>query len=164
MDIHVNDIVKAMALEGKPVSQIEAATGLKKNQIIGRMHRMGITLKAARRSLDTGQPFPLIKPPRKPYLSKPKPTPSSEVYGPTKLRERTPIKKVIPRVKAPIHREVSGKPVTLLELTRDHCRWMIDDTHFCGNLTKLLKNDRISSYCPGHHRIVYRPPQKGNPK
>jgi GcrA cell cycle regulator len=58
---------------------------------------------------------------------------------------------------APIH---NGHCCSLLELTKDKCRWPIDDPgavefRFCGN-----KPVEGLPYCAGHARLAYRPPSR----
>ena len=146
------EILKKLWAEGLSASRIATElSGVTRNAVIGKVHRLGLAARA-KSSSATGQR------PRKPRsqsqmlrVSRP------SVRGNTALAqafdldiepEPEPIDNVIPL----------GQRRTLLELTEQTCRWPIGDPghsdfFFCGGQT-------ITGlpYCAYHSRVAYQPP------
>jgi hypothetical protein len=145
---------KALCLEmikaGHNCMEVQEATGFTVGQVCGFAKRAGLVMRdiQAKRGNGAGLPRP------------PAPTPIRLEHRARVLIEPVPIRKKHVPPKEPIETRVgSDKPVTIMELNSNHCRWMVDDTHYCGALT-VIKGNKLYRYCATHFKITYRPPVK----
>jgi GcrA cell cycle regulator len=131
--------------EGRSAAFIAGELGatITRNAVIGVMHRLGIASpKANPHSPVWGQPPRLVN------SSAPRPYP----------RTRRPSR---PRLSLVEPTPIQSKPVALLEVAVDDCRWPlndardIDEFRFCGALARSG-----SSYCAGHHFLAHRPSER----
>jgi GcrA cell cycle regulator len=145
------ETLKKLWADGFSASQIAAElTGVTRNAVIGKVHRLGFSERAK-------SPASAAPRSRKPRVASHTPRISrGSIRGNTALAytyeldvdpEPEPIDNVIPL----------GQRCSLLELTEDTCRWPIGDPgsadfFFCGgqSITGL-------PYCAYHSRVAYRP-------
>jgi GcrA cell cycle regulator len=123
--------------------QIAREIGVTRNAVIGKLSRLGLS-----------KPRPAARPraangARAPY---PRPVAPRRIL---RALYTTPLLADAPAQPAIV---TSAAPCTLLELTRDKCRWPIadagpHDAGFCGNAAV-----EGLSYCAGHARMAYRAP------
>jgi GcrA cell cycle regulator len=150
------ETLRRLALEGRSASAIAAALGTpSRNAVIGKANRIGIKLSGgacqysapgARRA-DVGQSRRAAMPRSKPISSKPILTPS-----PPRERERKA---------AWIFAEAQVGEMRRVEfeaVRQGECRWPLgdptgEDFSYCG-----LQAAAGRSYCAGHCRMAYRPP------
>ena len=126
------DELRALAERGLSAAQIAEAMGATKNQIIGACHRLGVRLT---------------------YKAPPKPKVVRETRARTRNVTHAPRVRVAPFVVKPRRR---SRPVTLMQLEPQHCRWPIGDPReksfrFCGDERK-----DEHPYCGAHFRVAYR--------
>lgn len=139
------ELLKKLWAEGLSASQIASKMGgVTRNAVIGKVHRLGLSGRAApakpQRGMDyKDQPVaektvaatPLTKPVYDSYLSEP------DFVAPIVLS--------------------GGDMATVSTLSRNMCKWPIgdpasDDFHFCGQSTPTGK-----SYCPYHAHMAFQP-------
>jgi hypothetical protein len=128
-------------MEGYSSAAIMDATGFTIGQVSGFARRAGLVMRKiqAAKKNKALPPVPVVK---------------------IEHRERVHIEPIPVRQKHPTDNRVgSENPVTIMELTMNHCRWMLDDKHYCGAVT-IIKNRKIQSYCKGHYAIMYQPANK----
>ena len=140
------ELLKTYASAGFTCMQIAREIGVTRNAVIGKLNRLGLT--------------------RRPRAARP-----HEPNGaPNGARERQPRLLTQRRILRAVYAQLpplaatetiaSEAPCTLLELTRDTCRWPIGDAaakdfSFCGNAAVAGL-----SYCAGHARMAYRVPTR----
>ena len=139
------ELLKKLWLDGLSASQIaKQLGGVTRNAVIGKVHRLGLSGRAA-----PSQPArPVFKAPRAP---RPTPAPAPR------------------RVEAHTHHAPAPQPVyyaeelpgsaTVLTLGAHMCKWPIGDPategfSFCGR-----RSDADGPYCVQHSRIAYQPQQ-----
>jgi GcrA cell cycle regulator len=165
------EALKKLWLEGHSASQIaKQLGGVTRNAVIGKVHRLGLSGRAA-----PSQPArPLYKPNRPARLSpaaSPAATPTglskspSSVLAAAMLSRRAeaqvmsaPSQALVPQDFVPMD-ETAGT-ATVLTLGAKMCKWPIGDPtseafSFCGRRS----NDGIP-YCAEHSRLAYQPSQK----
>lgn len=132
---HHTAILKRRWNEGASASVIGAELGMTRNAVLGRAWRIGL---GKRRN----------------------------AYAPKKKRVQSLRKPPTPRVRAPrpsifdfvgpmLPADWCPKPVDMVEMTRNQCRWPVGEPHrmqFCG---ELKFGDHV--YCERHCRMAYRP-------
>ncbi|HEY3814753.1 MAG TPA: GcrA family cell cycle regulator [Caulobacteraceae bacterium] len=135
--------LKKLWLEGLSASQIaKQLGGVTRNAVIGKVHRLGLSGRAA-----PSQPSrPIYRPAR----------PRPQVSAPIARREP------VPRPPQPVPSPVLDLPgtATVLTLGAHMCKWPIgdpstDEFSFCG---RVAGNE--GPYCVEHARVAYQPPQK----
>ena len=135
--------LKKLWLEGLSASQIaKQLGGVTRNAVIGKVHRLGLSGRAA-----PSQPSrPVFRPAR----------PRPQVPAPIARREP------IQRQAAPVPSPVLDLPgtATVLTLGAHMCKWPIgdpstDEFSFCGRVAS-----QEGPYCVEHARVAYQPPQK----
>jgi GcrA cell cycle regulator len=144
--------LRAYVTAGLTCSQIADATGVSRNAVIGKIHRLGI---------ETGR--------------KPAALAGAMRTAPARPRERqTRIARILRAIDVrtePSRIATGAMPAvesaqrcSLLDLTGDRCRWPLsdpgkEDFAFCGN-------DAVAglSYCAGHARLAYRLPARRSPE
>ena len=135
--------LKKLWLEGLSASQIaKQLGGVTRNAVIGKVHRLGLSGRAA-----PSQPSrPVYRPAR----------PRPQVSAPIQRREP------VQRAAAPVPSPVLDLPgtATVLTLGAHMCKWPIGDPStdafsFCGRVASSE-----GPYCVEHARVAYQPPQK----
>jgi GcrA cell cycle regulator len=125
--------------------------GLTRNSIIGKVHRLGLTMRGP----TAGQPKKHDRPRRRAQRS-----PSQDRLSRTQ-RIRLVQAGRIPKVEtnAPAEPIAALRPCSLMELTPTTCRWPYGDPgtegfHFCGGFVFG------GSYCFAHHQIAHEPEKR----
>jgi GcrA cell cycle regulator len=138
------ELLKKLWLDGLSASQIaKQLGGVTRNAVIGKVHRLGLSGRAA-----PSQPTrPTFKAPRAP-----RPTPAPQ---PRRVEAHAPAPA---QPLAPFIAEEPGS-ATVLTLGAHMCKWPIgdpatDDFSFCGR-----RSEADGPYCPSHARIAYQPQQ-----
>ncbi|MEM8754218.1 MAG: GcrA family cell cycle regulator [Pseudomonadota bacterium] len=164
--------LKAMWAEGQSASQIaKALGGVTRNAVIGKVHRLGLSNRAASKpaapaaapALETkaakpaaAQPAPAPEPaPRAEVAPKPAPQPSSRREPPPPTPAMVEDAQRTAEALAAI--EKKAKRLDLLELTERTCKWPIgdpatDDFFFCG-----LPCQPGKPYCESHVAVAFQP-------
>ncbi|MEO1040097.1 MAG: GcrA family cell cycle regulator [Pseudomonadota bacterium] len=157
------ETLKKLWADGLSASQIaKQLGGVTRNAVIGKVHRLGLSGRAApsrptRRPAAprTASPRPAAK-----AAAKPKPAPASAPATPAAARAPAPVRQVAPA--APIKPAMlpSGEYATVLTLREGMCKWPIGDPadtefRFCGRGTKPG-----SAYCDAHAQLAYQPQAK----
>ena len=148
------ETLKKLWQEGHSASQIaKTLGGVTRNAVIGKVHRLGLSGRAA-----PSQPArPLYKPQRPP---RPASTPQhAPATASAPLRRTDPVlarpvisQPVVPYVETP-------GTATVLTLGTKMCKWPIGDPSsdsfsFCGR-----RSDDGTPYCVEHAQVAYQPPQ-----
>ncbi|MDR3511883.1 MAG: GcrA family cell cycle regulator [Caulobacteraceae bacterium] len=138
------ETLKKLWLDGLSASQIaKQLGGVTRNAVIGKVHRLGLSGRAA-----PSQPTrPVFKAPRAP---RPAPTPT-----PRRVEAHAPV----PAPQPVFYAEEPGS-ATVLTLGAHMCKWPIGDPasdgfSFCGRRT-----DVDGPYCAQHSRVAYQPQQQ----
>lgn len=169
------EMLKTMWGEGKSASQIaKELGGVTRNAVIGKVHRLGLSNRAAPAKTAKEKPAPK-------EVAKPKAVPKPAAETPTaapKPAERPvnlPMRKPIitagqPLPPQPSNSEISAealatvaevekkaKKLLLMELTEKTCKWPIgdpatDDFWFCG-----LGVQQGKPYCEAHNAVAFQP-------
>lgn len=141
--------LKKLWTDGLSASQIaKQIGGVTRNAVIGKVHRLGLSGRAAPARPRT----PTIKIARpRPAISAPRPM-MHHAHPSTQVRLREP---EMPIIDIPEH-----GPSNVLELGAHMCKWPIGDPsktefRFCGR-----KCDEATPYCVDHARVAYQPPAK----
>jgi GcrA cell cycle regulator len=139
-------VLKKLWLEGLSASQIaKQLGGVTRNAVIGKVHRLGLSGRAA-----PSQPSrPAYRPQR------PRPAAPVQVSAPAPRRAEPVMRAQVP---APMP-DLPGT-ATVLTLGAHMCKWPIGDPSggdfsFCGRRTQAE-----GPYCVEHARVAYQPPQK----
>jgi GcrA cell cycle regulator len=135
------ELLRSYASAGFTCMQIAREIGVTRNAVIGKLSRLGLS-----------KPRPAARPRDANGARPPYPRPLAPRRLLRALFTATPLVADTPTI------VTSARPCTLLELTRDKCRWPIadagpHDAGFCGNAPV----DGLS-YCAGHARMAYRAP------
>ena len=157
------DTLKKLWQEGHSASQIaKQLGGVTRNAVIGKVHRLGLSGRAA-----PSQPArPLYKPsrPPRPVMSQPNPQPSqaraASNHGIPAPRREDPINRSPAQATALVPVLDLPGTATVLTLGNKMCKWPIGDPSldsfsFCGRRA----SDGIP-YCMEHSRLAYQPSQK----
>ncbi|MDV6331735.1 GcrA family cell cycle regulator [Asticcacaulis sp. 201] len=153
------ETLKKLWQEGHSASQIaKQLGGVTRNAVIGKVHRLGLSGRAA-----PSQPTrPLYKParPPRPAAASPAVHASDRPAVPSNLRRTEPVA-TRPVISQPIvpYVEEPGT-ATVLTLGAKMCKWPIGDPSsdsfsFCGR-----RSDDGTPYCVEHARVAYQPSQK----
>lgn len=136
--------LKKLWLEGQSASQIakQLGGGVTSNAVIGKVHRLGLSGRAA-----PSQPARAVFRPARP---KPRPV----------QKPPPPVRQAAPSIEPPPEPEVPQLPglATALTLGAHMCKWPIGDPlaiefTFCGRRAD-------STYCTEHARVAYQPKQR----
>ncbi len=137
------ELLKKLWLDGLSASQIaKQLGGVTRNAVIGKVHRLGLSGRAA-----PSQPSrPTFKAPRAP-----RPTPAP---APRRMVEHHAAPAPVPM----LYPEEPGS-ATVLTLGAHMCKWPIGDPasdsfSFCGR-----RSDTDGPYCAHHAQIAYQPQQ-----
>lgn len=152
------ETLKKLWQEGHSASQIaKQLGGVTRNAVIGKVHRLGLSGRAA-----PSQPTrPLYKPARPPrpastpsHSERPAPVHSGAVVRREPVISRPVISQpIVPYIEEP-------GTATVLTLGAKMCKWPIGDPSsdsfsFCGR-----RADDGTPYCVEHARVAYQPSQK----
>jgi GcrA cell cycle regulator len=136
------ELLKKLWLDGLSASQIaKQLGGVTRNAVIGKVHRLGLSGRAA-----PSQPArPVFKAPRPP---RPVPAPA-----PRRIEAHAP------QAPTPVFYVEEPGSATVLTLGAHMCKWPIgdpstDDFTFCGR-----RSGQDGPYCNEHARIAYQPQQ-----
>ena len=154
------DLLKRLWLEGRSASQIsgELGGGVTRNAVIGKVHRMGLSGRAAK----TPEPGIVAARPRDRQPSKPQsPRPSAPTMRGNLALAMQPRLEPRPDPR-PTHNVVVpiSERVTLMELREAMCRWPLGDPaqpdfRFCG----IRSPGELGPYCGYHAGLAYQPAQ-----
>lgn len=130
--------LKRLWAEGLSASQIAARLGgITRNAVVGKVHRLGLTTRAA--------------------PAKPK-TLASEAKAPAPNENKQPLRTVLRDI--PQGADIDGCKLTVTSISDDRCKWPIgdptsEDFHFCGQACAPGK-----PYCAYHTQIAFQPVKK----
>jgi GcrA cell cycle regulator len=140
------ELLKKLWLDGLSASQIaKQLGGVTRNAVIGKVHRLGLSGRAA-----PSQPTrPVFKAPRAP-----RPTPAP---APRRVETHHPVAAPQP---APAYFAEEPGSATVLTLGAHMCKWPIGDPasdsfSFCGR-----RSETDGPYCVQHARVAYQPQQQ----
>jgi GcrA cell cycle regulator len=139
------ETLKKLWMDGLSASQIaKQLGGVTRNAVIGKVHRLGLSGRAA----PSHPSRPAFRAPRPPRPI-PAPAPRQRAMEP---RPHAPAPRPMPFVELP-------GTATVLTLGRHMCKWPIGDPSstdftFCGR-----RAGDESPYCTDHARVAYQPPQ-----
>lgn len=137
------DLLKKFWAEGLSASQIASKMGgVTRNAVIGKVHRLGLSGRAAPAKPQRGRSF-------------------DHDFDDIGVDVDEPVmKKIVPEPEfiTPLVLD-SGDKATVATLKNNMCKWPIgdparDDFHFCGQSTGAGK-----SYCTYHARLAFQPAQ-----
>jgi GcrA cell cycle regulator len=141
------ELLKKLWLDGLSASQIaKQLGGVTRNAVIGKVHRLGLSGRAA-----PSQPTrPVFKAPRAP---RPAPAPQ-----PRRVETHAAHPAAPAQPQTPFLAEEPGS-ATVLTLGAHMCKWPIgdpatDEFSFCGR-----RSEADGPYCPSHARVAYQPQQ-----
>ena len=137
------DVLKKLWLEGLSASQIakQLGGGVTRNAVIGKVHRLGLSGRAA-----PSKPTRIIVRP-------PRPRPAVSVSQPRRVETHS-----APVVRAYVRDEAPGS-ATVLTLNARSCRWPIGDPSN-GDFTFCGQGAAHGPYCEHHAAVAYQAPQK----
>lgn len=142
--------LKKLWLEGQSASQIakQLGGGVTRNAVIGKVHRLGLSGRAA-----PSQPARATFRPARPRPAQPTQAPSA----PRRIEAVQPRPAVAPSVPAPMP-DLPGT-ATVMTLGAHMCKWPIGDPSssefsFCG------RRASEGVYCVEHARVAYQPQVK----
>jgi len=150
------ETLKKLWQEGHSASQIaKQLGGVTRNAVIGKVHRLGLSGRAA-----PSQPArPLYKPARPPRASAaPSPAPQAAPRRAVTASETPVTSRPAPVPALPVIEEPGT--ATVLTLGTKMCKWPIgdpssDEFTFCGR-----RAGEGAPYCVEHARLAYQPQQK----
>ncbi|WP_171186796.1 GcrA family cell cycle regulator [Ruegeria sp. HKCCC2117] len=174
------ELLKKMWGEGQSASQIaKELGGVTRNAVIGKVHRLGLSNRAAGASPAKSEPKEKPAPAPK-AEAKPKPAPKTEPARPApasaaEAKPAVPARRQIipagqPLPPQPSANEISpealakvnevekkAKKLTLMELTEKTCKWPVgdpatEDFWFCG-----LPVEAGKPYCEAHVGVAFQP-------
>ena len=168
------DVLKKMWGEGQSASQIaKELGGVTRNAVIGKVHRLGLSNRAAGGGTAKAAPKEKAKPAAKPKVAAKTPAPENipvPVKRPVGHLRRAIIPAGQPLPPQPSANEISpealasvrevektAKKISLMELTERTCKWPIgdpatDEFWFCGLAVKTGK-----PYCEAHVGVAFQP-------
>jgi len=174
------EVLKKMWGEGQSASQIaKELGGVTRNAVIGKVHRLGLSNRAARaEAAPKEKPAAAAKPaaaPKPKPAAAPKPAAEPAAAAAPAPKPNLPIRKAIvpagqPLPPQPSANEISpealakvsevekkSKKISLMELTERTCKWPVgdpstDDFWFCG-----LPSQTGKPYCEAHVGVAFQP-------
>lgn len=161
------ETLKRMWGEGQSASQIaKELGGVTRNAVIGKVHRLGLSNRAA--APTKPEPKPAAKP--APKAEAPAPAPEPEAKPAPSPARRAIIPAGQPLPPQPSANEIpaeslakasevekKARKISLMELTERTCKWPIgdpatDDFYFCG-----LPAQQGKPYCEAHVGVAFQP-------
>jgi len=150
------ELLRKLWLEGLSASQIarELASGITRNAVIGKVHRLGLSGRIKAASPASSRPRLKTMRPAHPRPSAPSMRGNTALaIRPQAMEAPQPIEEIV----IPI-----SQMVTIMELKEAMCRWPVGDPtsadfRFCGAKKSATGT---SPYCPYHSRIAYQPVQE----
>jgi GcrA cell cycle regulator len=151
------ETLKKLWSDGLSASQIaKQLGGVTRNAVIGKVHRLGLSGRAAPSQ-------PARRPAPRPAPRAPKPAvakvvkPAASPEAPNPAREVRPAPVAAP---AEAKRLPSGEYATVLTLREGMCKWPIGDPadtefRFCGR-----RSGAGTAYCEAHAQLAYQPQNK----
>ncbi len=141
------ELLKKLWLDGLSASQIaKQLGGVTRNAVIGKVHRLGLSGRAAP-SQPTRPTFKAPRAPRPAPAPQPRRVEAHASHAPAPAQPQTPF--------------IAEEPgsATVLTLGAHMCKWPIgdpatDDFSFCGR-----RSETDGPYCPSHARVAYQPQQ-----
>ncbi len=175
------EVLKKMWGEGQSASQIaKELGGVTRNAVIGKVHRLGLSNRAARAEAAPKEKPAAAKPaaapkPKPAAAPKPAAQPAAAAAAAPAPKPNLPIRKAIvpagqPLPPQPSANEISpealakvsevekkSKKISLMELTERTCKWPVgdpstDDFWFCG-----LPSQTGKPYCEAHVGVAFQP-------
>ena len=151
------ETLKKLWSDGLSASQIaKQLGGVTRNAVIGKVHRLGLSGRAApsrpTRRPSAAKPAPRAKPAQAP--AKAKPAAAQARTAPAPVRRPVPAAPQKPALLP------SGEYATVLTLREGMCKWPIGDPadaefRFCGRRAKPGE-----AYCEAHAEVAYQPQAK----
>jgi len=129
--------LKELCKTGISFTFIGLEMGISKNAAIGKAARLKLN-KSPAPSVPIGRNLPVFTP---------KPLPKTRALLPKEILPTPPVSVSIPEI----------WPVTMMQLTSQHCRYPIDtltEMLFCGRIP-----DGKPPYCKAHAKLCYMPPK-----
>ena len=164
------ETLKKLWQEGHSASQIaKTLGGVTRSAIIGKVHRLGISGRAA----PSRPARPLYKPTRPSYSARPPLAVVARTVNTPGANKLIPVEQKSPEargVEPVVARPVVSQPIvpyveepgtaTVMTLGAKMCKWPIGDPSsdsfsFCGR-----RSDSGTPYCVEHARVAYQPSQK----
>jgi GcrA cell cycle regulator len=152
--------LKKLWLEGQSASQIAKALGggVTRNAVIGKVHRLGLSGRAAPSQPVRATTAATFRPAR------PRPTPPPQPAAPRRIEALAPRPAAVAPTPAPVpSREIMDLPgtATVMTLGAHMCKWPIGDPSsrefsFCG------RRASEGVYCLEHAKVAYQPQIKKN--
>lgn len=145
-------------------SQMRKATGLGRNVIAGKLHRLraagiikpraGLSQPKPRPKPQPGRPAPAIATApadTRPLSTPPVDTPPRQVFVPEPVFSPTTF--------STFSSSEDPNKISLMRLREHHCRWPFTQPDgrvlYCGEPKR--ETGKVTSYCAHHHAIAYRP-------
>lgn len=158
------EMLKKLWAEGWSASQIARELGeVTRNAVIGKVHRLGISARSTTpkhgrqpraKTVRTAQPSkPSVATSATSGLRRPLARPQVSSLKPPTEPKAAPA----PVIPTKFEVRIAGKPVSLMELTENICKWPIGNPgdpsfRFCGN-----PSDQGGPYCTDHMDMAYQP-------
>jgi GcrA cell cycle regulator len=150
------ELLRKLWQDGLSASQIagELGSGITRNAVIGKVHRLGMSGRVKPPSAATARPRP-PKPVRPAGAAMMRPL---TTRGNTALAA-APLAAELPRVRREENVIPISECVTITDLREHMCRWPLGDPtspefRFCG-----ARTSDVGPYCAGHARMAYQPMQ-----
>ena len=144
------ETLKRMWAEGQSASQIaKELGGVTRNAVIGKVHRLGLSGRAAPSQ------------PSRTSFRPARPRPAQAPSAPRRIEAQAPRPVAAVPAPRPAILDLPGT-ATVLTLGNHMCKWPIgdpssDEFSFCGR-----RSDEGHPYCVEHSRVAYQPAQKRN--
>jgi len=152
--------LKRLALEGKSASHISAALGVgSRNAVIGKASRIGIKLNGGGGAPASGKGSSRATRPQWPAAYYPRPSADAQRAGAAAVRNLQVSPDGGAAGKSYAVAEIGEmRRLRFEEIRESSCRWPLGDPRsgefaYCG-----LTPAKSQSYCAGHCRMAYRPP------
>ncbi|MFN3835324.1 MAG: GcrA family cell cycle regulator [Glycocaulis sp.] len=153
------ETLKKLWADGLSASQIaKQLGGVTRNAVIGKVHRLGLSGRAAptppTRRVAPPKLAPRVRPASNTTASRSKPATANGAAVPA-LRPVTPVQAPVEPERLP-----SGEFATVLTLREGMCKWPVGDPadpsfRFCGR-----KTSAGDAYCEAHAQLAYQPQAK----
>ncbi|MDB5441297.1 MAG: gcrA [Caulobacteraceae bacterium] len=146
--------LKKLWLEGLSASQIaKQLGGVTRNAVIGKVHRLGLSGRAAPSQPQRQVAFKAPRPPR----------PISQAPVRREVTPSSPSSMPVPAAPRPVFVAEAPGTATVLTLGVHMCKWPIGDPS-SDNFTFCGRRQSEGPYCIDHARVAYQPQQSGKKK